>query len=578
MPQQISTNTFGSAKWIVSPDASQGTHTTIGTAITSASSGDTIFIRPGTYTENLTLKAGVNLTAYECDSGGSINFGSDTPHVTVIGKATATFVGTATLSGIFFQTNSDFVLVVSGASATTVSFKNCFFNGSNNSLISGTSSAGFIDLLDCTGNLATTGINHFAVTSGCAMNIQYCQFYNSGGSSTANTLANACSVNLIYSTIDGVITISDTSTLSCLYSSINFANSTLITLSGTSVLLCDFCDLESGTASAISIGTGCTATLNTCAIASTNAHAITGAGTLDYSAIDFTSSSSNINTSTINLLENALGTITRGIWNGSPITVPYGGTGAATLSGLLTGNGTSAITGTAITQYNVITAGASNVPNSVAPSATSGVPLISQGAASQPIFGTVAIAGGGTNATSFTQSNGIVAYNGTSLVNYAGPQLSSGGVQTNTSQPCFSVYLSATTGSVTGDGTAYTVLFDTILANVGSGYNTGTGFFTAPRTGKYLFTYTVCYGGLTAASLIINAFNGSVYSYRSDQVGSIGASGTYISSGSTILPMTAGDTMSIIASAFGGTKSVQIDGSALTSEATSSVFSGYLLC
>jgi len=51
-------------------------------------------------------------------------------------------------------------------------------------------------------------------------------------------------------------------------------------------------------------------------------------------------------------------------------------------TGLLSGNGT-AITGTAITQYNVITGGASNAPNSVAPSATSGVPLISQGSSSQ---------------------------------------------------------------------------------------------------------------------------------------------------------------------------------------------------
>ncbi len=70
-------------------------------------------------------------------------------------------------------------------------------------------------------------------------------------------------------------------------------------------------------------------------------------------------------------------------------------------TGLLSGNGT-AITGTAITQYNVITGGASNAPNSVAPSATSGVPLISQGSASQPVFGTALVAGGGTGFTSAT--------------------------------------------------------------------------------------------------------------------------------------------------------------------------------
>lgn len=55
-----------------------------------------------------------------------------------------------------------------------------------------------------------------------------------------------------------------------------------------------------------------------------------------------------------------------------------------------------------ITQYNIQTGGASNLLNNVAPSATSGVPVISQGAASQPVFGTAVVAGGGTGATSFT--------------------------------------------------------------------------------------------------------------------------------------------------------------------------------
>jgi len=57
----------------------------------------------------------------------------------------------------------------------------------------------------------------------------------------------------------------------------------------------------------------------------------------------------------------------------------------------------TAFTGTPITQYNVITGAAtSSTLNNVPPSSTSGVPLISQGASSQPVFGTVVVAGGGT--------------------------------------------------------------------------------------------------------------------------------------------------------------------------------------
>lgn len=61
------------------------------------------------------------------------------------------------------------------------------------------------------------------------------------------------------------------------------------------------------------------------------------------------------------------------------------------------------------TQYNVQTGGASGALNDVAPSATSGVPLISQGSSSQPVFGTAVVGGGGTGNTTFTAYSIIAA-------------------------------------------------------------------------------------------------------------------------------------------------------------------------
>lgn len=76
----------------------------------------------------------------------------------------------------------------------------------------------------------------------------------------------------------------------------------------------------------------------------------------------------------------------------------------------------TAFVGTPVTQYNVITGSStSSTLNNVAPSATSGVPLISQGAASQPIFGTAVVAGGGTGATTLA-ANGVLYGNTTSPV------------------------------------------------------------------------------------------------------------------------------------------------------------------
>jgi hypothetical protein len=66
-------------------------------------------------------------------------------------------------------------------------------------------------------------------------------------------------------------------------------------------------------------------------------------------------------------------------------------------------NTTGAFSETAMTQYNLLTGGASAQSiNQIAPGATSGVPLISQGAAAYPIYGTAVVAGGGTGVTSLT--------------------------------------------------------------------------------------------------------------------------------------------------------------------------------
>ncbi len=125
MPFTTSDNNYGVAKWIVDPVPGQGTHTTIQSAVTDAAAvqvatgnAQTIFIRPSTYTENITLAVSVNLTAFDCDA--------ITPSVTIVGKCTAGFSGTCSLSGIKLKTNSDFFLDVTTSSATVVNLISCF--------------------------------------------------------------------------------------------------------------------------------------------------------------------------------------------------------------------------------------------------------------------------------------------------------------------------------------------------------------------------------------------------------------------------------------------------------------------
>lgn len=64
---------------------------------------------------------------------------------------------------------------------------------------------------------------------------------------------------------------------------------------------------------------------------------------------------------------------------------------------------------TGLTNHSVLVGAGTTTITKVAPSATSGIPFISQGAAADPIFGTAVVAGGGTGATSFTANAAIIS-------------------------------------------------------------------------------------------------------------------------------------------------------------------------
>lgn len=293
--QQVSTNTFTTAKWIVSTDATQGTHTTIAAALTSASSGDTIFIRAKStaYTEDITLKAGVDICAFDCDS--------ETPNVTIAGKMTMTVAGTATISGIRLQTNSDFFLAVTGTLATIVMLKNCFLDILNNTGISHTSSSAssLIRLYKCRGDFGTTGIGLFTSTSAGVISIVFCNIANTGATTTASTTSTG-QIQIEHSRIYGPITTSSAGTFFCFHADFftTITNTTSVTLAGTGTSTFSFCVLQGGTSSAASIGAGTTLQLTDCVVDSSNTNTLTGAGTLIYSVLTNSGTSSGINPTT----------------------------------------------------------------------------------------------------------------------------------------------------------------------------------------------------------------------------------------------------------------------------------------
>ena len=282
-------------------NGSKGTFTTIAAALTQASAdsyqGD-IFIRPGTYTENPTLPAGINLTAS----------GSDglTGTVIINGNITCSGNGTSTIYGIQLQTNSAAFLTVSGSSATVVNIVNCFLNNTNTTGISYTNSnaSSRLNIYQSFGDILTTGISLYTMSSAGSMTIFNCQLLNSGNSTTASSSSNGtitfsnCNVKFPISTSSSAVisfktTIVDTIGL----------NTTALTLTGTaSNKNNDFSKFLSGTATAITIGSGVTLNLQNCIIGSTNASVISGAGTLAYSGIIYVSNAGAVSVTTVTRL------------------------------------------------------------------------------------------------------------------------------------------------------------------------------------------------------------------------------------------------------------------------------------
>lgn len=478
----LSTNNYGPARIIVAPSAANGTHTTIASAISDAVSGDTIFIRDGTYTEDLMLKAGINITAFANGVYGRNATGI--PTVEIIGEITAAFAGTCSICNVRLITNGAPFLTVSGSSATIALLNTCeLICADNTGIVNSSSSSGSnVYAIDCYGNILTTGIAIFSMSSAGRMFFRECHFNNSGSSSTPNLMSGGITT-MRYCHFNSAFETSGTTAIVQMQYTV--LNTTAIDVP---------CLTHNSTSSNNS--------LQFTTFTSDNAIAlVTGAGT------------------SIDLL--------------APVFITAGGFAHTSIGG------TATILGTENTATSFATASGSATPTAA---------------------GVLTIAGAG----------GITASASGSTVTLTG-----GSSQT---QAAFSAYNTSLRSNVTGNGTEYTVVFDTELFDVGSNFASNT--FTAPVTGKYLFCASVACTDITSNNPNCNI---NIVSTSSSMRGSLMRTIDVYSPTvgislfiSHVLSMTAGDTayVSII---FGGTVSnVDVFGDATATPART-CFSGSLL-
>jgi trimeric autotransporter adhesin len=154
---------------------------------------------------------------------------------------------------------------------------------------------------------------------------------------------------------------------------------------------------------------------------------------------------------------------------------------------------------------------------------------------------------------------------------------SSAGRITMPLQPAFLAYISTTVPNTTGDGTFYTVAFNTEVYDQNSNFSSTT--FTAPVTGTYHFSCGLYVGLLSVAftngNILIITSNGT---YLVAQ-GNFGAmqSGTTIAAGNNVYAdMDAADTTIVDIQVSGSTKTIEVAGSDISGE-RSSFFSGVLV-
>jgi hypothetical protein len=245
--------------YVVDPSSTvglRGTFTTIQAAITAASSGQTIFIRPGTYTENLTLKSGVNLVSMA-------NSNSNVAPVVIRGKSTLTS-GTVAVDNISFNTNSDYIFDISGGS-TTINAYRCYFIVQSTGAFN--LNSGRINLRECYS--ITTGGATPLITAINSSPVQITNSYLASVSTTASSFSGTSSLTISNSTFGDALTFGGTGSLNA--KNCTFGRGTLalaaLTITGTNN---DFkaynCFFETGAVTCITIGTGSALTMSNCAV------------------------------------------------------------------------------------------------------------------------------------------------------------------------------------------------------------------------------------------------------------------------------------------------------------------------
>lgn len=246
-----------------------------------------------------------------------------------------------------------------------------------------------------------------------------------------------------------------------------------------------------------------------------------------------------------------------------PVTIALGGTNAtsmATTDGVVYFDGTRLVTTAVGSATQVLTSNGAGVAPTFQAAGGGGITTI-DGDSGSATGATVTIAGGSGISTSASGS--------TITITNSAPAAGSN---------VFLAFMNSGQANVTGAGTQTTVVFNDVSSNPGSYYDTGTGMFTAPATGNYLFTVAISTSGTSvgASRVILLGEAGSIEYKLTDQDFVLGsASGSMFLNYSFMARLTATQTCYIQLRIFNGVgNTIGVGGSSGGSQYIS-FFNGY---
>lgn len=274
MAYQTSTNHYQTTKYIVDATAGATPYATIQSAINAANAAGipaTVFIRPGAYTENLTLYSQIDLE------------GSENSEVSITGKHTPPNAGSLNFNRVGFV-SATHVLDSAAAGTTVIKFSRCLFAVANGYICNLTNWTGAISFKYCTDASTNNGV--ITNTAAAPVNI-----YNAVvGAGTGNTMTINGITEIFNGKVQCPLTIAGSST--GIFEGACTFNGT-ITTGGTVAVKIRNSTISTGAAAAISHGSGTALLLNNVVIDSTKtSYCIEGTGSVQFNEATFVNSKS----------------------------------------------------------------------------------------------------------------------------------------------------------------------------------------------------------------------------------------------------------------------------------------------